>query len=703
MVGKCWHGRRGGTLADCPTASVGPPVPTSVIDPDSVDPSAGRLFRTGLYAELAARGDTGSESGVLVARALAILDRLDEAASLLARIAASRGPLVAEVAVEREDIALRCYAPAADVLARLDSIAELPNSGLTRGRQLVVRATALARLHRIDQAIAAAIEATDLFTADGAIDERARALDTLATILAWSGDLEQAGLRYALALADWATVGNVAETAATLAGLGRLNLEARRHAHALDFLHRARELTPHPDASRTGIRLRHNIAQALAGLDRFGEARSMLLTAAADARHAAIAYLEFVCLRDAAVAAARDGDRVAALALLEQAGAIVAAQDPASYDAVSLALARGQVAAALGQADATAVLEAAARSVAGRQLGGPEIDNLRLLARTLAAAGRTREAERHLTTANRLASAKGLSWHRREIRMDLARLRSADGVLVEHDRPIHRPGPSAGAAVAPEHGYLVRGRIGGGTFGEVFRAYDLDNAREVAIKRLSFAGLYDVDTAATIIASVERELDAARRVEHPGVARVYGLNRSGGGEFHLVQEFIDGPSLRTRMAAEPRPDPHAVARIAVRIAQPLSAIHRAGVIHRDLKPENVILRHGRDPVIIDFGIAHVADAAPAPGLGTPAYMPPEQSAGRRLDARCDVFALGTIILEWLAEVPADDEDVAGLRQVARRMAHPRRWRRPASMDAVIDLIRAAFERGSRGRAGKESP
>jgi len=666
------------------------------------------LFRKGHYEELARPGSSQAPPSVLVARALAILDRLREADAVLGRLVATPGPIAIEAAIEREDVALRRYAPAAEILARLDAVAGGPGEGSGPGRRLVVRATALVRLHRGDEAIAAAIEAVDLFTAIGAIDERARALDTLATILAWSGDLEQAGLRYALALADWATVGNVPETAATLAGLGRLNLEARRHAHALDFLRRARELTPHPAGSRTGIRLAHNIAQALAGLEQLAEARDMLHAAAAAARTAAIPYLEFICLRDNAVAAARAGDRAAAESFLGQAAAIIASQDPASYDAVSLSLARGQVAAALGQPDAVALLEAAARGVAGRGLGGPEIDNLRLLARTLAALGRTRDAERHLTAAHRLAAAKGLSWHRRETRMDLARLKAADGALVETDRPLHHPGPTAAFAPSPEHGYLVRGRLGGGTFGEVFRAYDLDHAREVAIKRLSFTGLYDVDTAATIIASVERELDAAMRVEHPGVARVHGLNRSGGGDFYLVQEFIDGPTLRARMTAEPRPDPHAVARLAVRIAQPLAAIHRAGVIHRDLKPENVILRHGRDPVIIDFGIAHVDQpgSSPAPGLGTPAYMPPEQAAGRGLDARCDVFALGTIILEWLAGLPPADDAAEPLRRVARRMAHPRRWRRPVSMEAVIDLIRAAAERSAspspRVRAAEES-
>lgn len=670
-------------------------MPPTVDQPDPFDQDAARLFRTGRYAELADLAAVPGPDAILVARARAILDRLDDADGLLVWIATDEPQLAPAATVERADVALRRYARAADVLHAIEEVVIPSADAAARGRRMVVRATALARLHRNDEAMTAAIEAADIFTTAGAIDERARALDTLATILSWSGDLEQAGLRYSLALADWAAVGNVPETAATLAGLGRLNLEARRYAHALDFLYRARDLAPHPPGSRTGIRLRHNIAQALAGLDQFAEARGLLVAAAADARAIALPYLEFICFRDAAVAAAHDADEAAAGTLLGQAAGIIATQPDDSYDAVSLALARGQIAAALGRADAVDLLEAAAKGVAGRQLGGPEIDNLRLLARVLAGLGRCHEAERHLTQAHRLAAAKGLSWHRREIRMDLARLRTTDGALVETDRPIHHPGPSAGLSPPPEHGYLVRARIGGGTFGEVFRGYDLDNAREVAIKRLSFTGLYDVDAAATIIASVERELEAAKRVEHAGVARVHGLHRSGGGEFHLVQEFIDGPSLRDRMEADPRPDPHAVARIAVRIAQSLSAIHRAGVIHRDLKPENVMLRHGRDPVIIDFGIAHVdrRDATPAPGLGTPAYMPPEQAAGRRLDPRCDVYALGVIVLEWLAGLPADDPAATRLRRIARRMAHPRRWLRPSSMDVVVDLIRAASAGG----------
>lgn len=201
---------------------------------------------------------------------------------------------------------------------------------------------------------------------------------------------------------------------------------------------------------------------------------------------------------------------------------------------------------------------------------------------------------------------------------------------------------------------------------------------------------------------------AATRVEHPVVARVYGRHGSGGGEFHLVQEFIDGPSLRSRMESEPRPAPVAVARIAMRIAQPLGAIHRAEVIHRDPEPGNVILRHDRDPVIIDIGIAHVGEpgASPAPALGTPASMPPEQATGRRPDTRCDIFPFGTIILEWFGGLPCGDTDAQRLRRVARRISHPRRRRQPASMESVVALVRDAVERGSRAaphtRMGKES-
>ena len=103
---------------------------------------------------------------------------------------------------------------------------------------------------------------------------------------------------------------------------------------------------------------------------------------------------------------------------------------------------------------------------------------------------------------------------------------------------------------------------------------------------------------------LKRKSQPRLRIEHPGVARVLGLLVELRGDAYLVQEFIEGPTLRVIMAV-PIERPRAF-EILSRIAFGLAAIHAVGVIHRDIKPENIILRSGDAPVLVDFGIAQVA-------------------------------------------------------------------------------------------------
>src|SRR6185503_20140133 len=98
------------------------------------------------------------------------------------------------------------------------------------------------------------------------------------------------------------------------------------------------------------------------------------------------------------------------------------------------------------------------------------------------------------------------------------------------------------------------------------------------------------------------ELEAASRLRHPGVARVYALGREQAGGLYVVQEFVPGQSLRAHLQASEKPELKMVIQTVERIASSLECLHEAGVLHRDLKPENVLLRPDRTPVLVDFGV-----------------------------------------------------------------------------------------------------
>jgi WD40 repeat protein len=156
-----------------------------------------------------------------------------------------------------------------------------------------------------------------------------------------------------------------------------------------------------------------------------------------------------------------------------------------------------------------------------------------------------------------------------------------------------------------------------------------------------------------------REARAAAGVAHDNVVPVYAVGGPSDGPPYLVMQYVEGPTLRERIKAEGRLDPHEAARVCAQAAEGLAAAHRAGLVHRDIKPANIILDRvqGRAK-IMDFGLAR---ATALPGgitqagtlLGTPEYMSPEQlQEPDRVDGRTDVYSLGVTLYEALTgEVP----------------------------------------------------
>jgi eukaryotic-like serine/threonine-protein kinase len=204
---------------------------------------------------------------------------------------------------------------------------------------------------------------------------------------------------------------------------------------------------------------------------------------------------------------------------------------------------------------------------------------------------------------------------------------------------LDRPG---GSELADETGRLVarryrlRRRIGG-AISVVWRADDQVLRRPVAMKEMA---TIDPEGA---VARTLNEARAAASIEHPGVVRVYDVLMDD--RPWLVMEMLPGQTLaRTLRHRGPIPV-HQVARIGVRLAEALLAVHRSGMVHRDVKPGNVQLCGADRVVLTDFGIAATAGTSPPDEfiVGSPAYISPEQVCGANLEPAADVFSLGATL------------------------------------------------------------
>ncbi len=214
------------------------------------------------------------------------------------------------------------------------------------------------------------------------------------------------------------------------------------------------------------------------------------------------------------------------------------------------------------------------------------------------------------------------------------------------DRTVRLLGGGAGGL----RRFAILERLGRGAFGVVFRARERGSGRQVALKILR----PDLTEDDRLVARFRREAEAARGLDHPGIVRVYDAGRDGDAHF-VVMEYVEGPTLAERVRKPGGLPAGEAAPIARGIAEALAHAHARQVVHRDLKPGNILLRGGREPVLVDFGIAHLGGATrltqTGEMLGTPCYMAPEQLEGRAADEQADLYSLGAVIYEMLAGAP----------------------------------------------------
>jgi Tol biopolymer transport system component len=209
-----------------------------------------------------------------------------------------------------------------------------------------------------------------------------------------------------------------------------------------------------------------------------------------------------------------------------------------------------------------------------------------------------------------------------------------------------------GSRIGP---YEILGWLGAGGMGDVYRARDPRLARDVAIKVIPEA----LATDANRVRRFEQEARAAGQLNHPNILAVYDGGVHEGAPY-IVCELLDGESLRSRLQAGALPSRKAVD-YARQTAEGLGAAHDKNIVHRDVKPDNLFITSDGRIKILDFGIAKLTRpsdempqaAAFAPEtedgvvVGTAAYMSPEQVRGGAVDARSDLFSLGTILCEML--------------------------------------------------------
>ncbi|HXT62481.1 MAG TPA: serine/threonine-protein kinase, partial [Pyrinomonadaceae bacterium] len=185
--------------------------------------------------------------------------------------------------------------------------------------------------------------------------------------------------------------------------------------------------------------------------------------------------------------------------------------------------------------------------------------------------------------------------------------------------------------------YEIRSKIGEGGMGEVYLAHDTRLDRKVALKILPA----DVASDPGRMYRFVQEAKSASGLNHPNIITIYEIDEADSRHF-IAMEFVEGETLRERMALGPLPLSEAV-KVATQTAGALAAAHEAGIIHRDIKPDNILLTSGT-ATVTDFGVAKAISASRegrrepstnrtgtitlvGTSIGTPAYMAPEQAAG----------------------------------------------------------------------------
>jgi serine/threonine protein kinase len=234
---------------------------------------------------------------------------------------------------------------------------------------------------------------------------------------------------------------------------------------------------------------------------------------------------------------------------------------------------------------------------------------------------------------------------------------NATALLAEAATPtLSPPQLSSTALAALGQRYDILGEAGHGSMGNVYKARDRETGETVALKLLK----PEIASDQAMMERFKNELLFARKITHKNVCRVHEFNRIGGIAYTSM-EFVEGESLRSVLNRFGGLPPRKAIDVALQICSGLKEAHAQGIVHRDLKPENVMIDAQGNVKIMDFGIARSMEALTrltGSMVGTPAYMAPEQVAGKPVDYRSDIYSLGLMLYEMFTGTPAFQADTA---------------------------------------------
>lgn len=224
--------------------------------------------------------------------------------------------------------------------------------------------------------------------------------------------------------------------------------------------------------------------------------------------------------------------------------------------------------------------------------------------------------------------------------------------------------------------YQILEPLGKGGMASVYKAYDVNLEREVAIKFIRREAL-PAEQHENVLRRFEREAKALARLSHPNIVGIMDYGEHDGSPY-LVMEYLPGGTVKQQLGS-PMPWQRAV-RLLLPVAQALDFAHDHHIVHRDIKPSNILLTEKGQPMLSDFGIAKILEGdnsqtltATGIGVGTPEYMSPEQWTGQA-GFQADIYSLGVVLYELVTGVKpytADTPAAILLKQVSQPLPPPR--------------------------------